>query len=120
VYSVRRNGPCTKSDTLPVGAAARPADREARAKDPRQDGTFGEPPPVPHKPKTLMATEARSKSAKATSAGAKTKPKSAATGSKSSAKVVKAARPVKPVNELLKEMHSDGTMFVPAFYRGED
>lgn len=64
----------------------------------------------------MTAWEARNKKSTATSSR---RPKSATTSSGSkSAKVVRAAaRPVKPVNELLKEMHSDGIMFVPKFYR---
>ena len=81
---------------------------------------------MPHKPKSVTASEARAraKSAKSGKSGT-SRPKSAAAGGISgsgsrSAKVVKApSRTVKPVDALLKEMHSDGTMYVPKFYRGD-
>jgi hypothetical protein len=96
----------------PVGVAARTADRDARAKDPRENGTFGEPPPVPDRIKSLTASEARARSARS-SGGLVSKKKPAGAGRAPS-------RPVKPVDQLLGEMHADGTMFVPKFYRGDD
>lgn len=96
----------------PVGIAARPDDRKARAGDPRQDGTFGEPPALPRRSNTTSAAEARAK-LKAQRAA---RPKSAR---RKSAVRVENERAVKPVGELLTEMHSEGTMYVPQFYRND-